>query len=87
MVIIDPGSDVLIGACTGSGTAPLPDGAEDWSCQAVGGTGKFARSRGHWTLHIDIHRVSNQGGFQRNRFGETGTGRISWNAGGRTGRH
>jgi hypothetical protein len=84
MVIVDPGNDVLIGACTGTGTAPLPDGAEDWSCDATGGTGKFKRSRGRWTLHIDIHRVSNQGMTQKNRFDESGAGRISWDARGRT---
>jgi hypothetical protein len=78
MVIVDPGGDVLIGACTGTGIAPLPDGAEDWSCQATGGTGKFKRSRGQWTLHIVIHRVSNQGGTQKNRFDESGAGHISW---------
>lgn len=82
MVIVDPGRDVLIGACTGTGTVPLPDGAEDWTCQATGGTGKFKRSRGKWTLHIDIHRVSNQDGTQKNRFDETGAGRLSWNASG-----
>ena len=78
MVIVDPDNHVLIGACTGSGTVPNPDGAEDWSCDATGGTGKFKRSRGHWTLHIVIHRISNQNGKQRNRFDETGAGRISW---------
>jgi hypothetical protein len=83
MVIVDPRGDVLIGSCSGSGTAPLPDGAEDWTCQARGGTGKFKRSRGQWTLHIGIHRVSNQGMTQKNRFDERGTGRISWNATGR----
>ena len=82
MVIVDPANDVLIGACTGSGIAPLPDGKEDWTCQATGGTGKFQRSRGKWTLHIEIHRISNQNGVQRNRFTERGTGRISWNPGG-----
>jgi hypothetical protein len=87
MVIVDGGDDVLIGACTGSGTVPLPDGAEDWTCRATGGTGKFKRSRGRWTLHIDIHRVSNQGMTQRNRFRERGSGRVSWNAGGRARRH
>ncbi len=81
MVIVDPRADVLIGACTGSGTVPLPDGAEDWTCQARGGTGKFKRSRGQWTLHIDIHRVSNQNTTQKNRFTEKGAGRLSWNAG------
>jgi hypothetical protein len=80
MVIVDPRGDVLIGACSGSGTVPLPDGTEDWTCQAVGGTGKFKRSRGQWTLHIDIHRVSNQNGTQKNRFNEKGSGRLSWNA-------
>jgi hypothetical protein len=80
MVIVDRGGDVLIGACTGNGTVPQPDGAEDWRCDATGGTGKFKRSRGHWNLHIDIHRVSNKNGTQKNRFTETGAGRISWNA-------
>jgi hypothetical protein len=80
MVIVDPRGDVLIGACTGRGTLPLPDGAEDWTCQARGGTGKFKRSRGQWTLHIRIHRVSNQNMTQKNRFDESGTGRLSWNA-------
>jgi hypothetical protein len=80
MVIVDPRGDVLIGACSGTGTLPNPDGAEDWTCRATGGTGKFARSRGQWTLHIVIHRVSNANGTQRNRFTETGRGRITWNA-------
>jgi hypothetical protein len=80
MVIVDRVGDVLIGACIGSGTTPLPDGAEDWSCDATGGTGKFKRSRGRWTLHIVIHRVSNRNGTQKNRFDETGAGRISWTA-------
>lgn len=79
MVIVDPRGDVLIGACTGTGTLPNPDGAETWTCQADGGTGKFASSRGQWTLHISIHRVSIASGVQRNRFTETGSGRISWN--------
>ena len=78
MVIADPSGAVLIGACTGKGTLPLPDGAEDWNCDATGGTGKFRRSTGHWTLHIDIHRVSVSNGVQKNRFTETGSGRISW---------
>jgi len=80
MVIVDPRGDVLIGACTGNGTVPLPDGAEEWSCQATGGTGKFQRSGGQWSLHIDSHRVSNQGVTQKNRFTEGGTGRLSWSA-------
>ena len=84
MVIVDPRGDVLIGSCTGSGTVPLPDGAEDWTCQARGGTGKFKRSRGQWNLHIGIHRVSNQGMTQKNRFDERGAGRITWNATRRT---
>jgi hypothetical protein len=79
MVIVDPHGDVLIGACTGTGTLPNPDGAEDWTCHATGGTGKFARSRGQWTLHISIHRVSIANGTQKNRFTETGAGRITWN--------
>jgi hypothetical protein len=79
MVIVDRVGDVLIGACTGNGTVPNPDGAEDWSCDATGGTGKFKRSRGGWTLHIAIHRISNKNGTQKNHFTETGAGRISWN--------
>jgi hypothetical protein len=78
MAIKDPDGDVLNGACTGQGTLPIPDGAEDWTCQARGGTGKFKHSRGHWTLHIEIHRISNQDMTQSNRFDETGTGRVSW---------
>ena len=80
MVIVDPSDDVLIGACIGAGTVPAPDGAEDWTCDATGGTGKFKYSRGQWKLHIEIHRVSNQGTTQKNRFDETGAGRISWKA-------
>ena len=67
---------------SGAGTLPLPDGAEDWTCHATGGTGKFKHSHGSWGLHIKIHRVSNENGIQKNRFEETGAGRISWNAGG-----
>src|SRR5581483_433898 len=58
MVIADPRGDVLIGACTGTGTLPLPDGQEDWTCDATGGTGKFDASTGQWKLHIDIHRIT-----------------------------
>jgi hypothetical protein len=76
-VFVAPGGDVLIGSCTG--TVPAPDGAEDWTCHAAGGTGKFARSRGQWTLHIVIHRVSNANGTQKNRFTIAGAGRITWN--------
>jgi hypothetical protein len=78
MVIVDPDDDVLIGACTGSGTVPLPDGAEDWTCDATGG--KFKRSRGQWTLHIEIHRIANQDMSQTNRFDESGAGQLSWTA-------
>ena len=77
MVIAVPGGDVLIGACTGSGTLPEPDGAEDWTCDATGGTGRFERATGGWKLHIDIHRVSISGGVQKNRFTESGSGRIA----------
>lgn len=80
MVIVDPRGDVLIGACSGSGILPNPDGHEDWTCHATGGTGKFARSRGQWTLHIVIHRVSIANGVQKNSFTETGSGRITWNS-------
>jgi hypothetical protein len=80
MVIVDPRGDVLIGACSGTGIVPNPNGSENWTCRATGGTGKFARSRGQWTLHIVIHRVSNANGTQKNRFTETGAGRITWNA-------
>lgn len=83
MVIADPRGDVLIGACTGKGVLPNPNGSEDWTCDATGGTGKFKSSRGQWTLHIIISRISNQNGIQRNRFTEKGSGRISWNATGR----
>ena len=31
----------------------MPHGHEKWTCQATGGTGKFAHSRGQWTLHIE----------------------------------
>src|SRR5260370_15561994 len=68
MVIAVPGGDVLIGACTGTGILPLPDGHEDWTCDATGGTGKFDASTGQWKLHIDIHRISLENGVQKNRF-------------------
>jgi hypothetical protein len=80
MVIVDPSGDQLVGTCTGKGIPPKPKGMEDWTCKAVGGTGRFKRSRGWWTLHIEISRVSNANGIQTNRFTEKGTGRISWNA-------
>jgi hypothetical protein len=80
MVIVDPSGDQLVGTCTGQGVAPTPQGHEDWTCMAQGDTGKFKQSRGQWTLHIEIFRVSNANGVQNNRFIETGTGRISWNA-------
>lgn len=80
MVIVDPTGDVLIGACSGTGTVPNPDGSEDWTCQATGGTGKFGRSRGRWSLHIVIHRVSITNGTQKNRFQVNGAGRITWNS-------
>src|SRR5947207_4095443 len=80
MVFVDRRGDVLIGACSGTGIPPNPDGSEDWTCDATGGTGKFRHSRGHWTLHIVIHRVWNRNGVQKNRFTEKGTGRISWKA-------
>ena len=78
----DPSGDKLTGSCTGKGTPPVPKGSEDWACDATGGTGKFAQSRGRWTLHIVISRVWNKNGTQKNRFTETGMGRISWNASG-----
>ena len=87
MVIVDRDDAVLIGACTGTGTLPLPDGAEDWTCHATGGTGKFKHSHGSWGLHIKIHRVSNENGIQKNRFDETGAGRLSWNANTHARRH
>jgi hypothetical protein len=77
MVIADPSGDVLIGACTGSGILPNPDGQEDWTCDATGGTGKFDASTGQWHLHIDIHRISLENGVQKNRFTETASGQIS----------
>jgi len=80
MIIVDPGDDVLVATCTGSGTLPIPDGAEDWTCRVVGGSGKFRRSRGQWKLHIDIHRISNQNAVQKNRFDETGSGKVSWSS-------
>jgi hypothetical protein len=80
MTIHDPRGDLLIGTCIGSGILPNPDGYEDWTCEAVGGTGKFKRSRGHWSLHIDIHRASIQAGAQNNNFTEQGAGRLRWNA-------
>ncbi len=78
MVIADPSGNVLIGACTGTGILPIPDGQEDWTCDATGGTGKFDASTGQWKLHIDIHRISLANGVQKNRFTETATGQISW---------
>lgn len=78
MVIVGPKGDALIGACSGTGTVPMPRGAEDWTCDATGGTGRFSRSRGRWTLHIVISRISVANGTQRNRFTEKGSGRISW---------
>lgn len=78
MVIVDRHGDVLIGACKGAGSIPAPDGAEDWTCDATGGIGKFKGSRGQWTLHIDIHRVSIKDGVQENRFTEAGAGKITW---------
>jgi hypothetical protein len=81
MVIIDPSGDKLVGTCTGKGVPPKPKGWETWTCKAAGGTGKFQRSRGRWTLHIAISRVSAANGVQKNRFTETGAGHISWNAG------
>ena len=78
MVIVDKTGDVLIGACSGSGTVPNPKGSEDWTCDATGGTGKFKHSRGKWKLHIEISRVSIKNGVQKNRFTESGSGRISW---------
>ena len=80
MVITDPSGDALVGLCSGTGVLPTPDGHEDWTCDAEGGTGKFRRSRGQWKLHIEIHRVSLANGVQKNRFTETGSGRISWAA-------
>jgi hypothetical protein len=77
MVIADPSGDVLIGACTGTGILPNPDGQEDWACDATGGTGKFEASTGQWKLHIDIHRISLVNGVQSNRFTETASGQIS----------
>src|SRR2546421_2958173 len=81
MVIVDPRGDVLIGACSGTGILPNPNGSENWTCDATGGTGKFKRSRGRWTLHIVISRISIRNGTQKNRFTEKGAGRLSWNAG------
>jgi hypothetical protein len=81
MVIIDRSGDKLVGTCTGKGVPPKPKGWETWTCKAAGGTGKFQRSRGRWTLHIAISRVSAANGVQKNRFTETGAGHISWNAG------
>jgi hypothetical protein len=77
VIVQDSSDDVVIGACDGTGILPEPHGSENWSCDDIGGTGKFSHSRGHWKLHIDIHRTSLQDGVQRNRFTETGTGRIS----------
>jgi hypothetical protein len=81
MVIVDPSGDKLVGTCTGKGVPPKPKGWENWKCKAAGGTGKFKRSRGRWTLHIAISRVSNANGIQKNRFTENGAGHISWNPG------
>jgi hypothetical protein len=81
MVIKDADRDALNGACTGSGTLPIPDGTEDWTCKARGGTGTFEHARGQWTLHIEIHRIANQDMTQSNRFDETGMGRLSLGAG------
>jgi hypothetical protein len=78
MVIVDPSGEVLIGACSGTGILPLPHGHEKWTCQVTGGTGKFAHSRGSWTLHIDIHRIWIRKGVSHNRFTERATGRVSW---------
>jgi hypothetical protein len=78
MVIADRSGAVLIGACTGTGILPNPDGTEDWACDATGGTGKFSTATGQWKLHIDIHRVSNHNGVQNNAFTETGSGQIHW---------
>ena len=78
MVIVDRSGDVLIGACSGTGILPLPHGHENWTCQATGGTGKFAQSRGQWRLHIVISRIWLRKGVQKNRFTEKASGRISW---------
>jgi hypothetical protein len=78
MVIADPSGDALIGACIGTGILPIPDGQEDWTCDATGGTGKFEASTGQWKLHIDIHRIALGNGVQTNRFTETASGQISW---------
>jgi hypothetical protein len=78
-VVVSPSRDVLIAACTGTGIVPAPNGSEDWNCHATGGTGKFARSRGQWTLHIVISRIWNRNGVQHNRFTINGRGRLSWN--------
>lgn len=83
MVIVDRQRDVLIGACTGGGVLPNPIGHEDWTCDATGGTGKFAATSGQWTLHIEIHRISFANGVQKNAFTETASGRISWMSKGR----
>jgi hypothetical protein len=85
MFIRDRSRDLLVGACTGSGILPNPDGSEDWTCDATGGTGKFKRSRGHWTLHIEISRISIENGVQSNRFTEQGAGRLRWNGPARAG--
>lgn len=77
MFIKDRSGDLLVGACSGSGILPNPDGSEDWTCHATGGTGKFKRSRGFWTLHIVISR-SIENGVQNNRFTEQGAGRLRW---------
>lgn len=80
MVIVDPSGDRLVGTCTGKGVPPIPRGYEDWTCKTAGGTRKFKQSRGQWTLHIEISRVSNANGVQNNRFTEEGAGQISWNS-------
>jgi hypothetical protein len=77
-VVVSPSNDVLIAACTGTGIVPAPSGSEDWTCHATGGTGKFARSTGQWTLHIVISRIWNRNGTQHNRFTIAGRGRLSW---------
>jgi hypothetical protein len=80
MAIVDPSGDKLVGTCTGKGVPPIPRGYEDWTCKTTGGTGKFKQSRGQWTLHIEISRVSNANGVQNNRFTEEGAGQIGWNS-------
>src|SRR3954466_2229999 len=65
-VIVDRDDDVLIGACTGDGVLPNPDGHEDWACHATAGTGKFKHSRGQWKMHIELQRQSIGNGTQKN---------------------